>query len=179
MNEVWKDIPGYEGLYQVSNLGRVKSLERFKDNNGGLVRVPEKIMTGGKRHGYILMFLSKEGSRKTFAAHRLVAQVFIPNPENKPSVNHINGNKQDNRVCNLEWNTYKENTNHAIKTGLWDHKNNKTSIPVIQYDTDMNVIKTYPSMMEAERQTGIPNRNIAMCCRGKFKRIGGYIWKYA
>ena len=178
MKEIWKDIPGYEGLYQVSNLGRVKSLERYKDNNSGLVKMPEKIMQGGIRNGYVLVYLTKDGKRKTFSAHRLVAQAFIPNPEQKPTINHINGNKQDNRVENLEWNTDKENINHAVKTGLWDHKNNKNSIPVAQYDADMNLINIYPSMMEAERQTGIPNRNIALCCRGKHKRIGGYIWKY-
>ncbi len=182
MQEIWKDIPGYEGLYQVSDLGRVKSLERYKNNNGGFVKVPEKIFNGAPRNGYLLVGLSKGGKRKTCAIHRLVAIAFIPNPENKPTVNHINGNKTDNRAVNLEWNTDAENIRHAFATGLngFEHsKNKKGSIPVAQYDTDMNLVRTYPSMMEAERQTGIPNRNIALCCRGKYGRIGGYIWKYA
>lgn len=182
MKEIWKDIPGYEGLYQVSNLGRVKSLERYKDNNGGLVKMPEKIMQGGIRNGYVLVSLTKDGKRKSFSAHRLVAQAFIQNPEDKPTVNHINGNKRDNRVDNLEWNTDLENIRHAFATGLsgFEHsKNKKGSISVAQYDENMNLVKIYPSIMEAERQTGIPNRNIALCCRGKHKRIGGYIWKYA
>ena len=111
--EIWKDIPGYEGAYQVSNLGRVKSI-KFKK---------ERILKGGCNNtGYPIAALCLNGVKRDFLIHRLVTQAFIKNPENKKTVNHINGIKADNRVINLEWNTYKENLTHARKTGLINYK---------------------------------------------------------
>ena len=109
MKEEWRPIKGYEGLYKVSNMGRVKSLyygkERILKTRNGL-------------HGYKHVILSKQATKKTSRVHRLVAEAFIPNPMNLPVVNHLDGNKHNNCVFNLEWCTVKENTNHAIKTGL-------------------------------------------------------------
>ena len=116
-NEIWKDIKGYEGLYQVSNLGRVKSIEKYflrkYKNTIRPYSKPSKILKPfPTRTGYLLVKLTKEKKEKSFQVHRLVAITFIPNPENKPQVNHINGVKTDNYITNLEWVTAKENTRH-------------------------------------------------------------------
>jgi hypothetical protein len=118
MTEIFKDIIGYEGLYQISNLGNVKSLEKkLKNGNGYAVR-KEIIMTPGKKENdYLFVYLCKNGSKKAFYVHRLVAIHYIPNPENKPEVNHKKSNKTDNRYFMLEWNTREENLVHSYKEG--------------------------------------------------------------
>lgn len=114
--EVWKDIKGYEGLYQVSNMGRVKSLKRKSRN---LNNEEDRILKHAvNKFGYCHFSLSKFNESKTMTMHRVVAKYFIPNPKNKPCVNHINGIKTDNKVENLEWVTYSENMKHAYKKGL-------------------------------------------------------------
>lgn len=113
MKEVWKDVKGYEGLYQVSSLGRVKSVRRYEYTRwyGGEL----KSIRQGR---YLRTSLCKNGKLKTHNIHRLVAEAFIPNPKNKPEVNHIDGNKENNNVNNLEWVTRKENAIHAYNMGL-------------------------------------------------------------
>lgn len=110
--EIWKDIDGYEGLYQVSNLGNVKSLTNRSNHKEEKIL---KLNTNGK---YYLVNICKNTKKKTLLIHRLVAKAFIDNPNNLPQINHINGNKLDNRVENLEWCTCRENIIHSIKTGL-------------------------------------------------------------
>ncbi|MEK5104348.1 NUMOD4 domain-containing protein [Cytobacillus sp. FSL M8-0252] len=118
--EIWKNVTGFEGLYQVSNIGRVKSLGRYRERKDGLlIKVKEKVlMVRTDSKGYEKVDLTKGGKRKTVLVHRVVAQAFIPNSNNKPQVNHKDGNKKNNKVSNLEWNTISENIKHAHETGL-------------------------------------------------------------
>lgn len=118
--EIWKDIVGYEGFYQVSNQGRVKSLSRLVDNHSGFKKVlKEKILKPTiSKTGYFVLSFKKENKKKTFKLHRLVAFAFIPLIEGKNYVNHINGIKLDNSIENLEWCTIKENNNHAVINNL-------------------------------------------------------------
>lgn len=122
--EEWKDIQGYEGLYQVSNLGRVKSLERITKIPNAKRIEKEKIRKLGTRNGYFVINLMKNNKRKSFQVHRLVAEAFIDNPQDKPFVNHIDYNKKNNNVYNLEWCTQKENVHHSIKNMKHRHKTN-------------------------------------------------------
>ena len=170
MIEVWKDIQGYEGLYAVSNFGNVKNIVSDKT----LKKLPSKA-------GYLTVALYKNKIPKRCTIHRLVAKAFIPNPDEKETVNHIDGDKHNNIVANLEWATRAENNIHAYITGLKigiNHKNNKSSMPIEQYDKEMHLIRVYPSMNEAGRN-GFSVAEICKCCKGKSKTHHGYIWKYA
>lgn len=137
MEEIWRDIEGYEGHYQVSNLGRVKSLERYMNGrNGGKSLLKERILKPIKNNrGYLNVNLSKNRKRKNANIHRLVAKAFIPNPDNKPEVNHVDTNKKNNRADNLEWATTKENIRHAWEKGLC-----KPTIPPSPVDKDLNLV---------------------------------------
>lgn len=178
MTEIWRDIKDYEGLYQVSNFGSVKSLNY---NHTG----KEKILSTGKvSGGYLSVQLYKNGKGKMYSVHRLVAQAFIPNPLNLPQVNHKDENPSNNHVDNLEWCDQKYNNNYGTRlqkvSDIFKGKNNTVhSKPVLQIDIETNeVIKEWPSMGEVERQLGIFYQNISCCCRGKYKQAGGYKWKY-
>ena len=171
MKEEWKSIAGYEGLYEVSSLGRVRSL-KF-----GKTKVLKPLDNGC---GYLYVNLYKNREVKKFKVHRLVAQTFIPNPLGKPQVNHNNEIKTDNRVENLEWMTAKENNNYGTRNERAGKANSKMqSKPVLQYTKDGKLIAEYPSTIEAERQTRIACSGISRCCRGNRKSAGGSIWKYA
>ena len=118
--EYWSDIPNYEGYYQVSNHGNVRSLDRvIKEKTGKTQTLKGRVLKQRiNPGGYHYIELGKNGNKATFAIHQLVAQAFIPNPNNKRTVNHIDGNKLNNSLANLEWSTYSENLEHAYKTGL-------------------------------------------------------------
>lgn len=120
MSEVWRDVKGYEGYYQISSSGRVRSLDRYVIGRGGKRLIKGKILTPKeKKQGYLDIQLSKAGKSRSFRIHRLVAGAFIPNPENKAEVNHLDGVKGNNRAKNLEWSTREENIDHAVKNGLY------------------------------------------------------------
>jgi hypothetical protein len=167
--EIWKDINGYEGLYQVSSNGKIKSSK----NN--------KILALHKNtKGYKQITLHKNGDRKRKMVHRLVAEAFIPNPNNYPIINHKDECKDNCSVENLEWCTNKYNINygtHNERVGA-SLKNGVTSKPIIQYDLNGKYIKEYPSMHEAARQLGVKQGGISMCCRGIAKTAYGFIWLF-
>lgn len=175
--EIWKDITGYEGLYQVSDQGRVKSLER-KDSFGRLIK--ERILRPAPTTvGYLIVILCTGGNQKHFAVHRLVCQAFCDNPENKPEVNHINENKTDNRACNLEWCTRRENINHGTRNERAAMSIAKIlSKPIGKYTLNGELVEVWQSASEAERQTGFHQSNISAAARGKLKTAYGYVWKY-
>ena len=171
--ETWKNIKGYEGLYQVSDQGRVKSLER-KDSWGRTIT--ERILKPAPAsNGYLVVTLYAGGKPTVRKVHRLVCQAFHQNQDNKPQVNHINEDKTDNRACNLEWCTAKENCNHGSR----NIRRAKTqSKPVGQYTLDGELIKVWQSTSEAERQAGFACSNISSVANGKRKTHKGFIWRY-
>ena len=172
-NEEWRDVVGYEGLYQVSNQGRVKSLER-KDCLGRTVK--ERILKPGVvGSGYLMISLCTGGKQKMFSVHRLVCQAFHDNPDNKSDVNHINEDKTDNRACNLEWSTRKENLNHGSRN---ERAAKARSKPVGQYTRYGDLVKVWPSTQEAERQAGFNHGNISEVANGNRKTAYGFRWKY-
>lgn len=176
MTEIWKDIKGYEGKYQVSNLGRIKSLQMI-NNKFGIVVHRERILKPTLRTNYLGITLSKDNTHKNFIVHRLVAEAFIPNPKGLPCVNHKDENKLNNNAENLEWCTSKYNSNYGhskekmIKSLI---NNTRTSKPVRCIETGI----IYPSAAEAERQTGVKACNISLARNGKYNTAGGYHWKY-
>ena len=198
MKEIWKDIEGYEG-YQVSNLGRVKSLDRIDSNNHPLKGVILKPYISNS--GYLLVGLYKQQKRDRKLLHRLVAEAFIPNPDNKPEIDHINTDKTDNTVwlnedgsvnydkTNLRWVTKKENMNNPLtkikmqinarkpSKGKYSKKHHRSK-PIIQYDKDSNFIKEWNCITDVERKMGYSVSNISSCLRGKSNTAYGYIWKY-
>ena len=175
IEEIWKDIPNYEG-YQVSNLGRVKSLERFrKGKNGSLVSVKEKILKPQIDRGYYRVALCKNSIRKMHLVHRLVYEAFNGQIPEGLQVNHINEVKTDNRLSNLNLMTPKENINYG--TGI-ERCTKKRSKAVLQFDLNDKFVKEYPSTHQVERELGFDQGNICACCNGKLKTAYNYIWKY-
>lgn len=178
MQEEWRDIAGYEGLYQVSNLGRVRSLDRrVKHNSLGSIFCRGCLMRPcNNRYGYPTVNLSKDGGKKRFTIHRLVAQAFIPNPNNLPEINHKDEGRTNNHVDNLEWCTALWNNTYGTKVERQTEKNKKR---VLQYDLNGNFIREWACAVDAEKAimgkvTGAISHNI----KGKSKTAFGYIWRY-
>ena len=179
--EIWKDIPNYEGFYQASNLGRVKSLERFrKGENDSLASVKEKILKQQLVCGYYQVQLCKNSIGKNYFVHRLVWLAFNGSIPENTQVNHINEIKSDNRLENLNLMTCKENCNWGTRTERSTKKriNGKCSKVVLQFTLDNILVKEYPSAHQVERELGFAQTNISACCNGKYKQMYGYIWRY-
>lgn len=177
MQEIWKDIEGYEELYQVSNLGRVKSLDRKIWNGKALFMKNGKILKPKTATNYNRVQLSG----KDYYIHRLVAEAFIPNPNNLPQINHIDENTRNNKVDNLEWCTCKYNNNYGTKIERQAKKvrgvmiNNK---PIEQVDLNGKLIKKYNSALQAGKETNIDNSSICKVANGKLSKAGGFLWRW-
>jgi hypothetical protein len=194
MKEIWLPVVSYEIYYQISNLGNVRSHDRvieyeLKTKFGTKIvrylRKSRNLKIHIGNNGYYYTDLQVNGERKTIAIHRLIADAFIPNPENKLTVNHIDGVKLNCSILNLEWATYSENNKHAIDIGLrkspWTNKfgiDNPRSKPIIQLDKIGNVLNKYINAREAQQKTGVSYKHISSCCIGNRKTSGGYKWKF-
>lgn len=175
--EQWRDIEGYEGLYEISNLGNVKSLPKLKENYKGSYYTKERILKL-KEHedGYWEVRLYKDKKQKTYYVHRLVAAAFIENPNNYPEINHIDENKKNNLVENLEWCDHLYNMHHGR---CQEKRINSSKKPVLQFDQQNNFIKKWDSITEAGATLKIQKGSISRCCKGELKTTGGFKWKYA
>jgi len=185
MSEIWKDVEGFEGDYQISNFGRLKSFRKRDSINGYILK-----QTNNKG-GYFSVVLIGDNKRLSIRIHRLVAAAFIPNPGSLPQVNHKDGNKQNNRVSNLEWCTALHNVKHSMnmnpeqceKMRLYNQYIRTKMIKM--YDKQGNYLRIFVNGAEASRETGICQRNILQVCNGDRnergylrKSAGGYIWRF-
>lgn len=179
--EIWKPVRGFENIYEVSNLGRVKSLARTikaiygKSTHYSEQKIKERILKPNfSTYGYAYVALSKNGKSKTTLVHRIVAEAFLDNPNNLPCVNHKDENPRNDNVENLEWCTYTYNNTYK-NIHLRKRKTNRR---VIQYDLDMNELKRWDSITEAAIFYNIENSNISSCCIGKRNHCAGFKWRY-
>lgn len=199
MKEIWKDIAGYEGLYQVSNYGRIKSLERLEKTVGIVKqrRRGERMLKETNVYGYRNVCLANNGYKRTVRVHRIVAKTFIPNPDRKLEVNHIDGNKANNRVDNLEWCTRKENSLHSVR--VLGNKPKIGQLKPFQFKrgyecwnkTPVRCVETgeiFDSIVAAAKAKNISRGaagRISHCCSGRrcngknIRTVGGYHWEYA
>jgi hypothetical protein len=195
MKEIWKAVVGYENYYEISDLGNVRSLERIityetKTKLGKVIirNDIKKAKNLGIRLGnvgYYITDFQVNSIKQTVTIHRLLAEAFIPNPENKATVNHKDGIKTNIAISNLEWATFSENNKHAVDNGLrespWTGKfgaDNPKSKPVIQLDKMGNVLNRFDNARDAQVKTGASYKHISSCCLGKRMSTGGYHWKF-
>lgn len=179
MNEIWKDIKGFEGLYQVSNYGRVKSLARRVPHIKRTRLLSERILKHQLREdGYLQLNLSTKGKVIKPLIHRLVAEAFIPNPNNLPQVNHKDENKTNNNVDNLEWCTQQYNSTYGTVIERLQVGNMKNRKPVLQYSLNGEFITEYESIKAVAIAVNGSGSNIRNCCTGKKKTAYGYVFKF-
>lgn len=186
IDEMWRDIKGYEGLYQASTLGEIRRIESVVvDKNKKRIRTfkNKKIKQILRKDGYYFVNLSKNGKSKTAKVHRLVAETFLKKEGDYNIINHKDGNKTNNNVTNLEWCTCSHNTREAYRLGLREPNILKGALngrakPILQYDTSKNFIKKWSCIKEASKELKIKDSNISLVCKGKRNKAGGYVWKY-
>jgi hypothetical protein len=167
--EIWKDVKGYEGLYQVSNTGRLKRVAHERADKKHMLK--ERIARlSVDKDGYFYVKLRKDGAKRQLFIHRLVAEAFLDNPKSLPAINHKDGIKQNNTVENLEFCTFSYNTQHAYKNGLIKHFVRKVRC--------IETGEIFNSLREVTEKTGISYKHIPCCCRGRRKTVGGYRWEY-
>lgn len=179
---MWTFIKGYEGYYEVSDTGEVRSVDRLVVENRGRCAGRRRLLKGAqmkitrargrKNDGYCVVNLHKDGVSNVIPVHILVAQAFIPNPEKLPTVNHIDGNKENNNASNLEWVSYSDNNTHALKTGLRKPRGNA----ILQYTVDGVLVGTYRSACEAARLNDFSRGMISHCLNGRAKTACGFVW---
>ena len=189
--EIWKDIEGYEGKYQVSNYGRVKSLDRFIDKKGqSPAYLHERILSTKIHKGYKTVCLYSNNKQKTFSVHRLIANTFIPNPNNFPHIDHINTIRADNRIENLRWvnrsmNMMNEIT-HKKRSEYWKEKTKKgenvwverKKRKVVAFDENYNIVYEFNTITEAAKFINRSHANICVACKDIHKTCKGLHWQY-
>lgn len=181
MEEIWKDIDGFEGVYQISNYGRLKALSKQLKGRNGYRNIKEKVLKPSiGTCGYYQYPLTHNGVKKTILIHREVAKAFVDNPNELYEINHKDEDRLNNHFENLEWcerkynNLYNDRKKREIETQINTHPSRKG---VEQVDENGNIIGTYQSERDAERKTNIPHNNICDCIKGKRKSAGGYYWR--
>ena len=168
MEEIWSPIDGYAGKYEVSSFGRINSILAFKNFTR------ESFSFGSvEPHGYRIITLTSNGAKRTFYVHRLVALAFIPNPNNLPCINHIDENKGNNHIENLEWCTYKYNSNYGT---CRERSSAKRRMEICCFTENGTLVKTYNSMSEAVEKEGVDWSSLSGCCKGKFTSCKNKIW---
>lgn len=182
--EEWKEVEGYEKSYLISSFGRIASKDKIVTQKNCWGRMQSRVYKGKmlkqifNKYGYASIELNQQGKPFTTFIHRLVAKAFIPNPENKPCVNHLFGNKLDNRFFMLEWVTYSENMIHAVNTGLYPIEGkSKFSKPILQFSMQGDFIKRWHCVQQIKRELGLSIGCIASCARGERPTAHGFKWK--
>lgn len=165
-DEIWCPVKNYEGLYEVSDKGRVKSI------GYGDYRILRPLKT---KNGYLRVWICKNGEKEKCYIHRLVAQTFIHNPNNLPEVNHKDEDKTNNSVQNLEWCDQKYNINYGTRT---QRQSEKLSKPILQYTKSGKLVREWKSLHDVERNLGYNHCSISKCCKGKLKSAYNFIWKF-
>lgn len=181
--EIWKNVTGYKPCYQVSNLGRVRSVSRITNCNNGKMNRKEKVLRQSKDHsGYMCVYLyTLDGIKHTTFVHRLVAMAFVPNTDNHKEIDHLDGNKQNNVPGNLRWVTHQQNCSNpvtSIKQKKYVDVKAKHRKEIYAYDTAGNFIGKWPTITKAAKETNTNRHSISYAANGKYKTANNLIWKY-
>ena len=181
--EIWKQIQGFKPIYQVSSTGRIRSIERNTNDNGGVLHRKERILrVSVSRLGYHIAYLyDVNGRKRTIPVHQIVARAFISNPENKPEIDHIDGDKSNNRPENLRWVTHKENCSNPVtaqKQKKYIEESAKHRRAILAFDLNGKFVGEWPTLTKAAKETGTCRHSISYAANGKYKTANNLIWRY-